>query len=77
MSEGTLMLWIKCQMLIDDAKARLKELERGQGMVEYSLIITIVALALVGALFTMSDGIKTKFGEITNCLSSTPSETGC
>ena len=38
--------------------------ESGQGMVEYGLIIAVVALIVVGAIATMGGGLSAKFGEI-------------
>ena len=38
--------------------------ESGQGMVEYALIIALIAIALVGALILVKDGILTKFDEV-------------
>lgn len=38
--------------------------ESGQGMVEYGLIIALIAVALIGGLSAMSGSIKDVFGEI-------------
>ena len=35
--------------------------ESGQGMVEYALIIALIALAVIGALILMGGAIRTKF----------------
>jgi len=42
--------------------------EGGQGMVEYALIIALVAVALVGALVALNGGISNIFNSITNAL---------
>ena len=42
--------------------------ESGQGMVEYGLIIALVAIVIIGALTAMGGGIKDKFTEITGKL---------
>jgi pilus assembly protein Flp/PilA len=38
--------------------------EEGQGMVEYALIIALVAVALIGALTLLSDNIDALFSGI-------------
>ena len=41
----------------------------GQGLVEYAMILMLVALACVASLLALSDGIKTEFWDlITNVL---------
>lgn len=42
--------------------------EEGQGMVEYALIIALVAVALIGALEALTGGISGTFGEVTGKL---------
>jgi pilus assembly protein Flp/PilA len=45
--------------------ATLKEgREEGQGMVEYALIIALIAVALIAALGLLKDGIKGAFDDI-------------
>lgn len=60
-------LWVRSQ-------AALKR-EDGQGMVEYGLIIALVAIGLVLALTTLKDNISTVFGKIGCTLN--PAGTGC
>ena len=48
-------------------KRFLKE-ESGQGMVEYGLIIALVAVVLIVALVAMNGGLTTIFGRITTAL---------
>lgn len=38
---------------------------KGQGMVEYSLIIALIAVVLVGGLTSMEGGIAATLGKIT------------
>ena len=47
----------------------LKNEESGQGMVEYGLIIALVAVALVVALGLLAGGISGVFGSATGQLS--------
>ena len=44
--------------------------EDGQGMVEYGLIIALVAVVLIGALTILGgdDGLKGLFGRVTDAL---------
>jgi pilus assembly protein Flp/PilA len=46
----------------------LKNEESGQGMVEYGLIIALVAVVLIGALVLMRGGLQSIFGDATNAL---------
>lgn len=39
--------------------------EEGQGMVEYGLIIALIAVLLIGALSAMQGGLSNIFGKIT------------
>lgn len=45
--------------------------QRGQGMVEYGLIIALVAVALVGALTLMKSGLSDLFDSVKNSVSGT------
>lgn len=54
-------------MLIAQLLARLTR-EDGQGMVEYALIIALVAIALVTALMALTGGLSTVFNSITTKL---------
>ncbi|RKD28853.1 pilus assembly protein [Thermohalobacter berrensis] len=42
--------------------------ERGQGMVEYALIIALIAILLIGGLTALQGGIGDVFTRITNAL---------
>ncbi len=42
--------------------------ESGQGMVEYGLIIALVAVVLAASLTSMQDGVATTFENIVNKL---------
>ncbi|MGI6574723.1 MAG: Flp family type IVb pilin [bacterium] len=43
---------------------RLWQEETGQGMVEYGLIIALVAVALIVALTSLKDGLAGIFGKV-------------
>jgi pilus assembly protein Flp/PilA len=53
---------------VANLKDRLTQ-QRAQGMVEYALIIALVAIALVVAVTAISGGPKNVFNSITNTLS--------
>ncbi len=42
--------------------------EAGQGMVEYGLIIALVAIVVIAALIALSGGLNNIFGQITTQL---------
>jgi len=42
--------------------------ESGQGMVEYGLIIALVAVVLIGALVALNGGLSGIFGDATEAL---------
>jgi pilus assembly protein Flp/PilA len=42
--------------------------QRGQGMVEYGLILLLVAIALIGALIALQGPLKTIFNNVINSL---------
>ena len=49
---------------MEQLKNWLLEEESGQGMVEYGLIIVLIALVVAGALKTLGESLDSKFGEI-------------
>lgn len=55
--EKLLALWVKVQTR-----------ERGQGLVEYALIIALVAILLVGALTFLNGQLGSVFSNISNSL---------
>jgi pilus assembly protein Flp/PilA len=46
----------------------LRERERGQGLVEYALIIALIAILLVVALTALKDQLSNTFSNIANAL---------
>ncbi|MBX6771573.1 MAG: Flp family type IVb pilin [Chloroflexi bacterium] len=55
----------------------LKDDIAGQGLVEYALIIALVAILLVGALVAVRLGINNTFNRISNCINATNSTNNC
>jgi pilus assembly protein Flp/PilA len=62
-----LHLYTRIAWQVAELKDRLSR-PKGQGMVEYGLIIALVAIVLVAALTALNGGLKTVFGTITNTL---------
>ncbi len=48
---------------------RFLKSEKGQGMVEYGLIIALVAIAVIAAVILLGDNIKAIFTKTTDALS--------
>lgn len=53
------------------------ELERGQGLAEYSLIIALVAVVCVSILAILGRGTKTTFQKVTCSINSTDPQCSC
>ncbi len=58
----------KVQELYVRMLVALQSAQKGQGLVEYALIIALVSVVLMAALATMSGGITEVFGEINTAL---------
>ncbi|ADU51326.1 Flp/Fap pilin component [Thermaerobacter marianensis DSM 12885] len=54
----------------EGVKFRLRD-EAGQGMVEYGLIIALIAVVLIGALVALSGGLGSIFSRVTQQLNNT------
>lgn len=54
---------------------RLRQDGSAQAMVEYGLIIGLVALVVAGAVFALSGGLKSIFGNVNTCLNSASTST--
>lgn len=52
--------------------SRLHRDERGQGMVEYGLILALVAVVVIGALIALGGSLEGIFDRVTNELQNTP-----
>ena len=48
--------------------ARIRDREEGQGLVEYVVLIALIALTLFAALLFFSDQLGNVFSEITNII---------
>jgi Flp pilus assembly pilin Flp len=54
------------------AQATRPRSQRGQGLVEYALVVTLVGLVLVTALLAVSGSLTTVFTTVTSDLSVVP-----
>lgn len=57
------MLMTRIQML----KSMIRS-EKGQGMVEYGLILAVIAVVAIGAFTTMGTSLSTKMGDVNTSL---------
>lgn len=48
--------------------------ENGQGMVEYGLILGLIALVAVGAVIVLGDGVTNLFGKAQTEMAKVPTE---
>jgi pilus assembly protein Flp/PilA len=55
--------------------ARFVRDERGQGLVEYALIVALVAIALISIMVLFRNGIGNAFNESKNRLNNAPGTT--
>ena len=52
------------RILVSYLQARFNTDERGAALVEYALLIALIAVAAIFALNTLSGGINSKFDEV-------------
>ena len=53
-------------------QTRLHKDDEGQGMVEYGLILALVAIVAIGALELLGGGLGTLFGDVLAAMKLTP-----
>jgi pilus assembly protein Flp/PilA len=66
MRNNFLKLYVKAQIMRD----ALKE-ESGQDLIEYALVVSLIAFAAVAGMGTLANGINTAFGSIASKLATT------
>ena len=59
---GYWMTWLRSEL----------DEEAGQGLVEYALIIVLIAIALIAALSLVTGGVQNAFSRITSALELAP-----
>jgi Flp pilus assembly pilin Flp len=52
------------RILVSYLQARFNTDERGAALVEYALLVALIAVAAIVALGVLSDGINSKFNEV-------------
>ncbi len=52
------------RILVSYLQARFNTDERGAALVEYALLVALIAVAAIVALGLLSDGINSKFDEV-------------
>jgi pilus assembly protein Flp/PilA len=69
MADFALFVAVQVQSYVAHLEQKLNSDERGQGMVEYGLILALIAAASVAILHTMGTGLSNKFTTISTCVS--------
>ena len=69
---------IVMQQGITSIRERVKRAEQGQSLVEYALILAVVAIVVIVAMKVLQPAISGTFNHVSNCLntSQTPVPTG-
>ncbi len=65
----------KIEAVTNFIKARFAQAERGAALVEYALLVALIAVVSIVALNTLGGGIRDKFTDVNTCLQNT--DTGC
>ncbi|MEG6585242.1 Flp family type IVb pilin [Dendrosporobacter sp. 1207_IL3150] len=58
---------VKMMMWWEKAKSAVRN-EKGQGMVEYGLILALIAVVVVGTMTVMGNDLNTKMTDVSNKL---------
>ena len=51
--------------------------DRGQGMVEYGLIVALVAVLLITGILALRSGLGNVFNKVTGCMNNAAQGQGC
>ena len=71
MADFALFVAVQVQTYVAQLEQKLNSDERGQGMVEYGLILALVAAVAAVTLKTLGSGLGDKFTSITTCIAGT------
>lgn len=63
MKNTILKMYVKAQVLRESLKN-----EEGQDLIEYALVVALIAFAATAGMSTLAGGINTAFGDISNKL---------
>ncbi len=58
-------------MLLETVRKLFHDRQKGQGMVEYALILVLVSIVVIAILFTMGGQIGNVFSNVTTALKTT------
>ena len=72
MSDLMLSTWVAAQTWVAAAKNAVVRDEEGQGLVEYALILGLVAVVAVVILLTVGNQVSNIFNTISNKLAASP-----
>ncbi len=75
MNETLMRYMVMAQYAAVDLAARLKKPARGQGMVEYALILGLIAIAAIVAVKVLSNNAQAAFTHIGNCVNNAQTPT--
>ena len=78
MNETLLRYSIMAQHAVSDLLARLQKPARGQGMVEYALILGLIAIGVIVAVKVLSQNVSSAYNHVGNCVNNaqTPTPAG-
>ncbi|MGH9300902.1 MAG: Flp family type IVb pilin [Acidimicrobiales bacterium] len=69
-----MFIFVVCQTFINSfIQGRMDRSERGAAMVEYALLVALIAIVSVVVLTTLGGSVKDKFSTVSSCLSTTTS----
>lgn len=58
------------------AGAKLRREEKGATAVEYGIMVSLIAVVIIGAVFAIGGALKTDFNAVATCIG-TPAAAGC
>lgn len=78
MNEALLRFSILAQHAASDLLARLKKPARGQGLVEYALLLGLIAIGVIVAVKIFSQNVSSAYNHVGNCVNNaqTPTPAG-
>jgi pilus assembly protein Flp/PilA len=68
MANIAMEVWVVVDRWLTKLKAALHADERGQGMVEYGLILALVSVVALAILYTLGSNIRETYKMISDCI---------
>ncbi len=75
MNDTLMRYMIAAQVAATEVVARLKKPARGQGMVEYALILGLIAIAAIVAVKVLSSNAQVAFNHVGQCVNNAQTPT--